>query len=99
MKTIVFSPEAERDVRDIWQYIAEDNETAADGYSERLLRVIEQLKEAPRLGRPRPELHPNLRSIAVENHVILYDFQPERILIVRVLHGKQDVGRAFRGTR
>jgi toxin ParE1/3/4 len=50
------------------------------------------LVQNPHVGRPRPDLGRNLRSFAVANYIIFYVPQTEGIDIVRVMHGRQDIG-------
>jgi len=61
---ILRRPQARLDLIDIWNYIADDNEAAAD----RLLDRIEQ----PKAGRERAELAPGLRSFPVGNYLLFY---------------------------
>lgn len=61
---------------------------------ERIRSVYKMLVQNPRAGRPRPELGHNLRSFAVENYTVFYIPQSDGIAIVRVMHGRQDIGPA-----
>ena len=67
--------------------------------AERFLKAIHQkfalLVDNPGLGRQREELASGLRSIPEGRYVIFYRPTSEGILIVRVLHGSRDAGRAF----
>jgi toxin ParE1/3/4 len=49
------------------------------------------------LGRGREELAPGLRSLPYGRYVIFYEVMPDRIAIVRVLHGAGDLGPPFEG--
>jgi len=50
------------------------------------------LMENPLAGRERRELRTGLRSFAVGNYVIFYIPLPDGIEIIRVMHGRQDLG-------
>jgi toxin ParE1/3/4 len=50
------------------------------------------LVQNPLAGRQRPDLGPNLRSFAVHNYIVFYISQSAGIEIVRVMHGRQDIG-------
>jgi toxin ParE1/3/4 len=86
---------AERDLEEIWSYVAEDASPAtADRLIDAIIDRFELLAEQPRMGRLRPEFGPGVRSFAVENHVIYYRYDGE-VLIARVLHGRRDQAAAW----
>jgi toxin ParE1/3/4 len=82
---------AERDLSEIWDYIAEDNEAAAD----RTLREIDArcalLAEHPKMGRDRSEIVPGVRSFPVGSYLIFYHQIAQAIEIIRVLHGARNL--------
>ena len=81
---------AERDLEEIWSYVADDASPAtADRLIDAIFDRFELLVEQPRMGRPRPEFGSDVRSFVVENHVIYYRYD-EDVLIARVLHGRRD---------
>jgi toxin ParE1/3/4 len=53
----------------------------------------------PRAGRLRPDIAPNIRSLAVQKFVIDYRIEDDAIVIVRILHGSRDQAAAFEITR
>ncbi len=81
---------AERDLEEIWSYVAEDASPAtADRLIDAIIDRFDLLVEQPRMGRGRPEFGPGVRSFAVEHYVIYYR-QERDILIARILHGRRD---------
>jgi toxin ParE1/3/4 len=65
------SPLAERDLDEVWSYIAEDASPAmADRLSDAIFDRFELLVEQPRMGRNRPEFGDGVRSFVVESYVI-----------------------------
>jgi toxin ParE1/3/4 len=84
-------PQAREDLLDIWQYIADDNETAATALLRRIDHAIQMLADNPQAGRERPDLAPNLRSFPVGNYVIFYVPGSHGIEVVRVLNARQDI--------
>ena len=92
----VWSPEAEGDLLDIWEYLVRE---ASPRTADRRLRDIHQasakLADWPSIGRERSELRPGLRSIAAPPHVIFYRLRESRVEILRVLHGHRDIDRIF----
>jgi toxin ParE1/3/4 len=89
------SPLAERDLDEIWSYVAEDASPAtADRLIDAIVERFDLLAEQPRMGRLRPEFGAGVRSFAVENHIIYYRPSGE-VLIARVLHGRRDQAAAW----
>ena len=85
----------EKDLDDIWSYIAEDASLeTADRLIDAIFDRFELLVEQPRIGRNRPEFGEGVRSIVVENHVIYYRHEQD-VLIARVLHGRRDQAAAW----
>ena len=82
---------AERDLAEIWDFIAEYNEAAAD----RTLREIDArcalLAEHPKMGRDRSEIVLGVRSFPVGSYLIFYRETAQAIEIIRVLHGARNL--------
>lgn len=87
--------QAKADLMDIWSYIAQDNEQAADILSDRIADKFEQLLTLPGMGRERRDIGPGLRSFLQESYVIFYRLIDDGIEIVRVLHGARDIENLF----
>src|SRR3954468_13187144 len=85
------SPLAERDLDEIWSYVAEDaTPTIADRLVDDIIHRFDLLAEQSGMGRARPEFGIGVRSFAVENYVIYYRQEVNDVLIARVLHGRRD---------
>ena len=84
-------PQAERDLIEIWEYIADDNENAADRMLDRFEHALLTLSEHPQAGRARPELASDLRSFPVGNYVLFYRQTLVDIDLVRVRSGYLDI--------
>ncbi len=78
---------AEKDLIDIWLYIAQDNPSAAD----HLLNTFEEkgwlLAENPELGQARPDIDEDFRYLPVGRYLMLYRVISGGIELVRVVHG------------
>ena len=92
MGEITRRPLARDDLIEIWTYIAEDNDRAADGMLDRIESVLRMLADQPQSGRLRPELSDNLRSFAVGTYVVFYRPTGKGIELVRVRSGYLDIG-------
>ena len=85
------SPLAERDLDEIWSYVAEDaTPTTADRLIDDIIDRFDLLAEQPGMGGARPEFAIGVRSFGFENYVIYYRQEDADVLIARVLHGRRD---------
>lgn len=87
------SLEAAADLREIADYIAEDDAAAARKFVRRLRETMQKIAEFPAMGHLRDDLAPQpLRFWPVGRYVIVYRQAAEQpVEIVRVLHGARDV--------
>jgi toxin ParE1/3/4 len=93
---VVVSEKANSDLLRLFLYLAPRNPDAADSIIERIDQRFEQLSRFPFIGRPRPSLAPGLRSLVVENYLILYTVDEDQIVIVRVIDSRMDIDQEFR---
>ena len=82
---------AERDLSEIWDYIAEDNETAADKTLREIDARCHMLGEHPKMGRDRSDIVPGVHSSPVGNYLIFYRETSHGVEIIRVLHGARNL--------
>jgi toxin ParE1/3/4 len=94
MARCLVTPRADHDLDSIWSSIKVNNPRAADAMIDRLTDAFDMLLTMPQAGRLRHEFRENLRSLVVDNYVIFYGMVPEGIDIVRVVHGRRDIGPA-----
>lgn len=87
------TPRARLDLVEVWSYIADDNETAADQVLRRIDSVLSMLADTPLAGRARPELRPEIRSFPVGNYILFYRVLPDAVDVVRVLSRYRDIGQ------
>ena len=90
-RSIRRTPQAERDLIEIWQYIADDDEQAADRTLDQFERALLTLSDHPQAGRARPELAPELRSDPVGHYVLFYRPTASNIELIRVRSGCLDI--------
>ena len=95
-RRVVWSPEADRDLLDIWAYYARvASPEIADNLLREIDRVGEGIGENPLLSRQRDELLPGLRSVIVRPHVIFFRIRDSVVEVIRVLHGRRDFPAIF----
>ena len=95
MKELVVTRAAEADLLEIWSYLFEKSEQAADRITEEIAEKYDLLCEFPLIGRRRTEFGANYRSLPVGNYVIFYRVTETKLEISRVLHGARDLTGIF----
>ncbi|MDQ8183930.1 type II toxin-antitoxin system RelE/ParE family toxin, partial [Pelagicoccus sp. SDUM812005] len=89
-RDLYISEEAESDLDDIWDYIANDSPTKADRFLERLYRKCISISELDGIGRRRDELAERLLSIPHKKYIIFFVREVSQVSIVRILRGSRD---------
>lgn len=91
---IVRRPLAQADMDAIWSYVAEWDHAAADRIIDRITQATDRLVDYPRSGRLHPDIGKDWRSVSARPYVIFYQLARDRIEILRVMHGAQDMPKA-----
>ncbi|HET8521779.1 MAG TPA: type II toxin-antitoxin system RelE/ParE family toxin [Thermomicrobiales bacterium] len=93
-----FTPEADADFVLILRYSAlAFGPDRMDAYAEQLYRAFDDLAHFPSIGRARDELAPGLRSYPVGQHIAFYYATDDELIIIRIIHSRQDFEQEFRG--
>ncbi len=95
MARVTRRPQAETDILEIWDYIAEDSMVEADRWVDRLDERFALWSTQPMMGRSRDELAPGVRSLAFGRYVVFFEPLQDGIDVVRVLHGTRDIDANF----
>lgn len=95
MSTYRLTRQADADLKDIYRYTRRTwGNAQAARYARQMQQRFRLLADQPHTGTTREDLQPpGLHSFVHGSHVIFYQPQPYGVLIVRVLHGSQDVRR------
>jgi toxin ParE1/3/4 len=95
-RTLVLAAKAERDLIDIWKYVAKVSAPdLADNVLREIKRAVQRLADRPFTGRPRNEIAVGLRSLLVHPHAIIYRVTDSTVEISRILHERRDFEAAF----
>jgi plasmid stabilization system protein ParE len=91
---LAFSREARGDLVRLRAFVAQHNPVAAQRLARRLIRGIERLLRNPRLGRrvtvaPDQMAPEEIRDWVVGEYIVRYLTAEERIVVLRVWHGKE----------
>lgn len=84
-------PQADADLDEIWDRIAQANLDAADRLVQRIAEATARLARYPRSGRARPEIGLDARSVGVGNYLILHRLTADTVDIVRIIHGAREL--------
>ena len=93
----VYSPEARKDLFEIYDYLAEvASPHRALAYVERITAHCLALSDFPERGTRQDELRPGLRTVGFERRVTIgFHVGVDVVTIDRVLYGGRDLGGAF----
>jgi toxin ParE1/3/4 len=92
VRPVRFTQQARDDLLEIWLYVAGRNsEAIADRIFDHVEQAFARLAAHPRLGRARPEIHEDARSLVIERWLALYRVTDDTVEIVRVVDGARDL--------
>jgi len=100
MSVYALTPLAKADIFDIWSYIADDSEDAANRVEQAIYDACAAVAEAPLRGHSRPGL--TTRSLRFwtltryPNYTIVYRPETAPLQVVAVLHGKRNIRRILK---
>lgn len=97
MSEVIFSPEAEQDLLQIYDFIADAaNAERAYSYVERIRTYCMEFNLFPERGTRRNDLRPGLRTVGFERRVtIAFHIAPEIVSIDRILYAGRDIEGAL----
>ncbi|MDA8349263.1 MAG: type II toxin-antitoxin system RelE/ParE family toxin [Pseudomonadota bacterium] len=94
MKTyrVVFTPEAEEQLAELYRYIAENaSAEIAFRYTDAVVGFCEGLEALPHRGTPRDDIRPGLRTTTYKRRTtVAYAVDTEQVSIIGVFHGGRD---------
>jgi len=88
-----FSQQALDDLEDIVLYIARDSKQNALKVRDRIISTAKKLEDFPMTGRAVPDekiSKRGFRMIGVSSYLLFYKVYSQKVIILRVLHGKRD---------
>jgi len=89
---VEWSDLARDDLDELVRYISRDSAFYARRFGEKVVLATRRLREFPESGRMIPEAEDEtLREIIVQGYRVMYRLEPERVLILAVMHGRRDV--------
>ncbi len=90
MITYDFHPGVRHDLDEIWDFIAEDNPSAANRVIDEIVAALDALVPFPGQGHRRPDLTSRpLRFIVVREYLIAYAPVEKPLWVAAVIHGRR----------
>lgn len=87
---VAWSPEATEDLESIAEYIARDSHYYAQAVVSEILSTSRDIGDFPLIGRLVPEIgDERIRERFIYSYRLVYRVDPDRILVVAVIHGKR----------
>lgn len=89
-----FTPAAQRDLSQIWDFTAERwNAAQAEIYVTEIRSAIERIAEEPDRGRSCDEIRAGYRRYAIGSHLVFYRESAAGVDVIRILHQCMDPTR------
>ena len=95
---VEYDPRAQADVENLFEYIAgHSSHDIAEAYIQRIRHTCSSLELAPKRGKKRENIGPNMRAMGFEKRItILFEVEDEiaRVTILGVFYGGREVTRS-----
>lgn len=92
---IFFTPRADKDLAEIWTYLASNNLSAAERVLSDIESKVKLLADNPMLGPVHKAIAAELRFLPAQPYLVLYRILPGFIEIVRIVDGRRDLSALF----
>ena len=93
----ILAPSAIADLEGISEYFLEHNVDAGEKLFQKFNKRFHSLTQFPNLGKPYPNLHPDIRGLLEQNYIIFYRVSSEAVEIVRIIDARRNVLELFKG--
>ncbi|TDR37342.1 toxin ParE1/3/4 [Tahibacter aquaticus] len=91
MAQVFYTVQADADLLDLWEYIAQDNPAAATAQLRQIAASCQTVADMPGISRARQEIRRGLRTWPIGSYLVLHRDVPGGIEVVRVIHGARDL--------
>lgn len=86
-KKILLSPKADQDFVGIREYSVENfGRSKTKEYLFQIKKSFKNISKNPSIGKANNKLHPNIKYLKSNSHLIFYKNTAKHILIIRILH-------------
>ena len=95
MRRVSVTHAARRDIDAIFKYIANSSVTAARKVTAKFTSRTKLLATSATPGELRADIGPNVRQTIVDEYLLFYEVDDQRIVLLRVIHGARQMPDAF----
>jgi plasmid stabilization system protein ParE len=96
VREAILTPQALVDIREIWQWISQDNVEAANRVESAIFEKIAKVARMPGVGHRRADVkNPSYLFVNVYSYSIGYEHDDVSVTVIRVLHGSRDFKNLF----
>lgn len=89
---VFWTSNAKRELRAVYNYIAQNSLRYAQGVVDRITRKTDQLAKLPYLGSEVPEYEDTaIRELSVQSYRIIYRVREERVEVLSVVHAARQL--------
>lgn len=93
MKTLIVAPRAQRDLTEIFSYIAHDNNQSAHRFLDEITNKLEWIARTNFAGVNRDWIRAGLRACIFKKRCIYFRSDETTVSIVRIVHERQDISQ------
>lgn len=93
----ILAPSAIADLEAISEYFLQHNVEVGERLFKKLNKRFQSLTQFPNLGKPYPNLHPDIRGLLENNYIIFYRVSSNAVEIVRIIDARRNVLELFKG--
>ena len=95
----ILAPSAIADLESLSDYFLANNVDAGEKLFQKFNKRFQSLTQFPKLGKPYPYLHPDIRGLLEQNYIIFYRVSSDVVEIVRIVDARRNVLDLFRDER
>jgi plasmid stabilization system protein ParE len=97
VKGLRVSADAERDLDDIWHYVATSSGSVerANKFVDAITQRLSILARSPKAGKLRAEIDLDLRGMLVGDYIVYYRGGKRCVIISRIIHGSREQEAAY----
>ena len=97
MKGLRVSAAAERDLDDIWHYVATNSGSVerANKFVDAITKRLSILARSPKAGTLRVEIDLDLRGMPIGDYIVYYRESKRCVIISRIIHGNREQEAAY----
>jgi plasmid stabilization system protein ParE len=93
--SLIWTTNARKDLKEIYEYIAADSKYYAKSFVEKIKVNTKKLKSFPKIGRIVPEYNQDeIRELIYYSYRIIYKITKQNIFIVSIFHASRDLIKA-----